>query len=807
MLSTYEMSSSANRLERLNESCRFFTLMRELWRYDRILFSLLLGLPIGCAVAAWIQNPSSAAPFTSSIPLVRNHDSLPQTIPLTGSWQFVVDPLAQPLPLAPYPIQVPPSDGAKWQAIAVPSNWYAAGHDLSGVVWYRHQFPGNPHLQNKTLQLVFDGVDYAADVWLNKHYLGFHEGYFQPFRFDVSKSLYTDRQNELLVRVNSPKEIETADWSLHKRLIKGVLGHHDARPGGAWTAAAQDYNTGGIWAPVYLKVSDAAVIEQVKVTPHLDVGHAPAVAEVALTLNFTGPTASSVDLEMQLSPENFPGVPDAPQYRTVQLRPGLNRLTLSVVTDHPKRWETWDHGVPNLYGLTVKARWGDRLLDQTKTTFGFRTITFDPQEKVWKLNGRRLFIRGTNYIASQWLSEMTPEKYQADLSLMKKANINAVRVHAHVTGQAFYDLSDRVGLLVWQDFPLQWGYTEDPRFAKEAIKQAKDMVNLLYNHPSIMAWSLHNEPPWNATWMKYKYKSYSPKQNRQLDRQLYSSLGTFDPTRHVHPYSGVEEHPWWGWYSFTYQKYAEPTKESIISEFGAQALPDLRSLRRIFSESELWPDTETKWKKWEFHNFQQHETFKLAKVPMGNNSAEFVNNTQLYQADVNQFAAEAYRRQRYQPVAAIFQFMFSECWPSINWGMVDYWRNPKLGYTALQKAYQPILPMVVNPQPTVTVGKPIPFDLWVVNDLWQSFPKATLTYTFLKDYRVVKDGKIPITLKPDSGAPVRPITLLPVPAGRYELQLKVVDARGAFLSQNAYRFEVIASGRVGSDGGNGHSKL
>ncbi len=764
-------------------------------RHNRIALLSLLGIVIGFAIAVCTQNLSNALPLTASIPLTRTQENLSQTIPLTGTWQFVADPFAKSMPLVPSPTQTPPPDASQWQAITVPSNWYTAGHDLSGVVWYRRQIPGNPHLQNKTLQLVFEGVDYAADVWLNGRYLGFHEGYFQTFRFDVSKSFYPDRPNELLVRVNSPKETETADWSLHKRLIKGVLGHHDARPGGAWTAAAQEYNTGGIWAPVSLKVSETAAIEQVKVTPQLEVENAPAKAEVALTINVTGSTAAPVELEMQLSPENFAGVPDAPQHHTVQLRPGLNRLTLPVVADRPKRWETWDRGLPNLYGLTVKVRQGDRLLDQTKTTFGFRTIAFDPKEKVWKLNGRRLFIRGTNYIASQWLGEMTPDKYQADIDLMKKANINAVRVHAHVTGQAFYDLCDRAGLFVWQDFPLQWGYTEDPKFAREAIQQAKDMVNLLYNHPSIMAWSLHNEPPWNATWMKYKYKSYSPQQNRLLDRQLYSSLGTYDPTRYMHPYSGVEEHPWWGWYSFTYQKYAEPTKEPIISEFGAQALPELRSLRRFFSEAELWPDTEAKWKKWEFHNFQQHETFDLAKVPMGNNPAEFVNNTQQYQADVNQFAAEAYRKQRYQPVSAIFQFMFSECWPSINWGMVDYWRNPKLGYTALKQAFQPILPMVGNLQKTVVLGKPITFDLSVVNDFWQVFPNSTLTYTFLKDYRVVKGGEIAVALNPDSVTPARSITLLPVPAGRYELQLKVTDAQGTFLSQNAYSFEVVAPGR------------
>ena len=71
-------------------------------------------------------------------------------------------------------------------------------------------------------------------------------------------------------------------------------------------------------------------------------------------------------------------------------------------------------------------------------------------------------------------------------------------------------------MLVWQDFPLQWGYDDSPEFANEAVRQAKAMLTVLHHHPSIFAWSGHNEPPWNAPWMKYKYPDYKPQQNRYL---------------------------------------------------------------------------------------------------------------------------------------------------------------------------------------------------------------------------------------------------------------------------------------------------
>ncbi len=722
--------------------------------------------------------------------LAQASESMPEVVPLVGSWQFSPEsPAVQPWSIASASPLLRPSATAQWSPIVVPANWSLTGHDLSGAVWYRYFLKGNPQLSGKTVQLQFEGVDYAADVWLNGQYLGFHEGYFEPFHFDVSKLLYFDRSNELLVRVNSPKERDQPDWSLHKRLIKGVLGHHDARPGGAWSPQAQDQNTGGIWAPVTLKVSDRVTIQQVQVTPHLNPDQSQATAEVSLDIAFSGKATEAATLQLQLSPENFAGVPEPVQLLKVQLNPGHNRVKAELSVKQPQIWQTWDQGSPNLYALTVQALQDHRPSDRSKTVFGFRTIAFDPVVKVWKLNGRRIFLRGTNYIASQWLSEMTPEKYQVDLELMKKANINAVRVHAHVSGQAFYDLSDRAGLLLWQDFPLQWGYTEDPEFEAEAVTQAKSMVTLLYNHPSIMAWSLHNEPPWNADWMKYKYKSYRPTQNQRLDRQLFESLQGFDPTRHLHAYSGLNEHPWWGWYSNTVEKYREPTTQSIITEFGAQALPDLSSLRRMFLEAQLWPKTEADWQLWEYHNFQRHETFDIAKVSMGKNPEEFVANTQRYQALVNQVAAESYRLQRYQPVSSIFQFMFVECWPSINWGVVDYWRNPKSGYFALQQAYQPILPVLDRPPMTLPVGS-MPPDLSIINDLWKGFPQAKLNYTLLQDHAVLDSAVLPVDLAPDSLQRLRHSLSKPLKAGRYELQLKVTDHQDRFLGQNAYRFEV-----------------
>ena len=755
---------------------RRFSFVRSIWA---LLFIIGISLTIAIHSTPTAANTAQLEAKSNSTSLV--------SISLGDEWKFASGHLQ------PDNAYQPTFNDRNWRSIQVPGNWFLQGQDLSGVVWYRRHFQIDRSLKGKVIQLVFEGVDYTGDVWLNGNYLGFHEGYFQPFKFVVSDYLNYNSDNILVVKVNSPTEEPEKVWSLHKRLIKGVLSHHDTRPGGAWSVRGQEQNTGGIWAPVSLQISDRVAIIQQQVTPELDARYQNAIAHVDLIIINPTPKSQTVQLSLQLQATNFQESPDSPIIQTQILKPGTNQIAINIPKTDPHLWWTWEHGKPDLYKLNTQILAKNKLLDRSSTIFGFRTIRLNPQSQVWELNGRRMFLRGTNYIASQWLSEMTRDKYSIDLKLMQQANINSIRVHAHIEAEEFYRLCDELGLLVWQDFPLQWGYTDAADFVTEATQQANDMVTMLYNHPSIFTWSIHNEPPWDATWMKDKYPDYNPKQNRYLDETIYNSLRARDSTRHLHLASTVNEHPWYGWYSGKWQDYGKPTKEPLITEFGAQALPNRISLERIFTAAELFPDTSAKLEKWKYHNFQPHETFNLAKVPMGKNIGEFIDNTQQYQAQLTQFAAESYRRQRYQPVSAIFQFMFVEDWPSINWGIVDYWRQTKPGYEMLKRAYQPILPSIVLTKQQWKVGESVPVELWLINDLWKSMPNSKLTYTLKRVNEIVKQGSIAIAITPDNSKQIDRLNLSNLDRGNYQLSVKVTDSQGKLLGENSTKFDVIKS--------------
>ena len=731
---------------------------------------------LGCLLGLLFQVTAIAEPVIGSADVNR--------VDLSGVWEFQP---AELKPAAPelYTSKLQSLNTQNWDQIQVPSNWYIEGKNIYGKAWYRKSFSLNAKDTNRYIRIHFQGVDYAADVWMNGQYLGHHEGYFQPFDFDASKHVKKGN-NILTVLVDSPLENPEA-WSLKKRLIKGIFSHHDTRPGGAWSANGQEKNTGGIWAPVYLYLSDKIAFKNLEVVPKKNENHWNVNA--SLTLNSKLLNGSEVLVEGTISPENFAGA--TIKFKEVKrVNSGDSNVTLSIPVTAPSLWWPREYGKPNLYKMNISMKQSGKLLDQKEVTFGFREINVDPKTQEWKINGHRLFIRGTNYISSQWLSEMTPQRYAQDLDLMQQANINAVRVHAHIEAESFYQSCDQKGMLVFQDFPLQWGYSDEQVFIDEARSQVKDMVHSLNNHPAIVDWSLHNEPPWDASWMKYKYADYDPNQNRVLDELLYRDVKEIELIRNVRKQSATYEHAWMGWYSGDWKDFNKPTKEAWISEFGAQALPHYDSLRKMFNSDELWPDNDNKWAKWSYHNFQKHETFDIAKVQQGKNIDEFIENTQAYQTKLIKLAAESYRRQRYSPVTGIFQFMFVEDWPSINWGVVDYWRNTKPAYAALAEAYQPVLPSIEWTKESYAVGDSAVFGLWIINDLWRTYLNAEYKVSLYKDGESVSASSQVINIKEDSSQKLNDFSVTLLSAGEYTLHTSVLSSSGELIAKNHYSFKV-----------------
>ena len=172
--------------------------------------------------------------------------------------------------------------GAPELAVELPANWWLRGIDHAGLATFAREIEVDGALAGRRLRLRFGGVDYRCRAWLDGSELGSHEGYFEPFWFDLPP--LAAGTHRLVVEVDSPNEPWGTVWHMHKTLIKGVLGHHDARPGNGWSRDGQARNSGGIWGPVTLEAWPGPVIVDellVRATPAGDGAEVELVANLA----------------------------------------------------------------------------------------------------------------------------------------------------------------------------------------------------------------------------------------------------------------------------------------------------------------------------------------------------------------------------------------------------------------------------------------------------------------------------------------------------------------------------------------------
>lgn len=683
-------------------------------------------------------------------------------------------------------------DDSHWDEIKVPACWQAEDYDYNGVAWYRRRFVLPVLQRGKTARLRFKGVDYFCDAWLNGFYLGSHEGYFAPFEYDVTDKL-VEGVNVLAVRVDSPNDVNVKSEVEHreKTLIKGALQD--------WDANNPQVNPAGIWNDVDLAIAEDLYVTSLKVTPQLDDGKAVSVATVGLYNR----RQESVDcmLLLKATPANFEG-PSTVHSQIVRIRPGASQHEIWLGIRDPQLWWTWDLGKPNLYELEVILRAGERVLDEVTTRFGLRKIE---KGKGWAtyLNGQRIFWRGTNYLSDQLLSTMDKGRYRRDVQLMREANMNMVRAFCVVEKEDFYDLCDEMGILIYQDFPMQWQMSDSGHLVRRALRQVREMIDLLYNHPCVAIWCAGSEP--------------GEKNFKKLGMALADECRRVDRTRLVQQANEwpmhwdilalkdkykweIDFHFYAGWYAsslllpakaavmagdtvFDLNKYPKEFFE-VVSEYGAQSLPSLDSLQKFISEKDLWPPN---WRVFKNHCCQTELLLRVAGEPRS--IEDLIAHTQEYQAFFLKYHTEFYRKLKFQPCNGALQFLFNDCWPAITWSVVDYYRELKRGYFSLKQAFNPIHVMMDWPEDT-TRGRECSWTLFVVNDYAHAYHGLGVEWKVVGQHgESLVEGVVQNAVPPNSLLEAGKIHWTAEAPGGYRVELTLKDG-DQILSRNEYAFEV-----------------
>jgi beta-mannosidase len=684
-----------------------------------------------------------------------------------GPWQLATDP-----------------DGP-WSPATVPGNWYLDGVDGADTVWYRCavEVPdtGFPH----GLEVVVRGVDYRATVSWDGEVIGAHTGGFAPFTVVAAGSPGT---HELTIRVDCPVEPYGSVWPHSKTTLRGVMGHHDARPGG-WSERGQERSTGGLWGGVQVRARTPVAIEGLGVATPLRGADADLHLTARVRVSLPEPVRATV--RATLTEDEGDGPVAYVVWSETFIDPGTAEVEVSGPLPAPRLWWTWDHGEPHRYRLDVEVLVEGDVVASEDRLVGVRDVEVG-EDWIWRLNGRPVFIRGMNYIGEQWLSALTPQRASGDVALAVAANLNLLRVHAHVSTPAFYDACDAAGVLVWQDLPMQWGYADTAETYRVARTMVAELVALHGWRPSVAYWCAHNEAPWNEPWMADEAGRFVPDQNQQLDAELRDLFRRLDPSRPALANSGAGDgHTYPGWYWGTWRVASEIPGGAFVTEYGAQACPDVAVLREFLPEGATADD-------WSFHGFQHHENNKHAGVNLlAHPVEEIVAVTQRYQARQLQFATEHYRRRKRERVHGVVPFMLVDPWPCISWSVLDHQRNPKPGYHALARAMQPLLPSIEAatdsyPGDDPFEPEPVVFGIWWINDEHRTHPGAELSWWLVDDAGERLDGgAATVDVLADTARRVLQAGPFDLPTGRYGIESRLAAADGTTLGHNRWDFEVV----------------
>jgi len=594
--------------------------------------------------------------------------------------------------------------------------------------WYRRRFHVPASLIGERIELVFEGLDCFATVWLNGRLVGHSANALVPRIFDITDALRPGEENEIVVRLASPiKAVEGKDISGCAASF-GTVERLWARKSDqcyGWDIAPR-LVTVGIWRPVYIIAYSRAILRHVfvRAAEIMDGGRA---ARVVVEAEIETLSAAEESLHVQISgrcgESTFGG--EAP------VSNGLARMEIELA--HPKLWWTWDLGEPNLYRVCAYLYEGPHQLGRFEQDVGLRVVRLvqEPEEDrertfVFELNGERLFARGLNWTPCDAIyPRAEPWKQQRLVRFARALNCNMLRVWGGgiYEPDEFYQECDRQGIAVFHDFMYSCAlYPQSDEFLAIARDEAEAAVRRLRNHACIVLWCGDNEvdvgyrhwygggrDPWKENRIT---RQVLPEVVRRLDGTrpyIPSSPHSPDPSLDPQDPRQGDQHIWHHGTPFTAAVYLSSTAR-FPSEIGHLSCPNLQTVIDMLAPEHRWPRDN---RAWDEHfgshydlDFRPERREKLDQAlqawlgELPEDLPTYVLASQLLQGEAYKTWAEYWRlRKKNWASGGILLWNLADCWPQFSDAIVDFWLRPKLACNFVSWAYEPIHVCFSPPQP------------------------------------------------------------------------------------------------------------
>ena len=549
------------------------------------------------------------------------------------------------------------------------------------------------------VDLAFDGIDTIADITLNGQVVASTRNMHRRYRFPV-RELLREGSNELIVDFASP--IRTADA---ESLAIGYRPHVNHHPYNAIRKMACSFGwdwgidtaSSGVWRPVTLHSWSGARIASVRPLARLD--------------GDTGRLEAHVEIERASAGAVELAVRCGDQETTISVEAGRSSAVATVEMGEVQRWWPQGHGKQVLYPVSVRLGNDSTALDGWDGRVGFREIRVDatPDEHgtpfTLVVNGRPIFVKGANWIPDDAFPHRVDRaRYAARLNQALGARLNLLRVWGGgiYEDDAFYELCDELGILVWQDFLFACAaYTEEGWMRDEVEAEARDNVTRLASHASLALWNGNNENIWGfhdwgwekrlegKTWGLGYYLNLLPAIVAELDPDRAYTPGSpwsFSVDRHPNDPEHGSIHEWEVWNRQDYPVYRDAIPR-FVAEFGWQGPPTWSTLRRSLHDEPLTPESPGML----IHQKAQDGNDKLTDglvphLPFPNTMEDWHWAMQLNQARAVAFGIEHYRSWSPRNAGTIV-WQLNDCWPVTSWAAVDGDGRPKPLWHALRNAY------------------------------------------------------------------------------------------------------------------------
>ncbi len=627
---------------------------------------------------------------------------------------------------------------------------------------YLKEFPTPDVPEGGVVRLIFEGVDYECRVFLNGQPVGHHEGMYDAFEFDVTGLLNADGPNRLVVICeHAPREVGQIGRTSEVRLWKARFAYD-------WDWCTRLVPI-GIFDSVRLEVTGPAYVTDVQVYTELSEDLSAAEVGVSVDIGCARPTRVTVYTTVLQNGEKV-----AARAGEVLAKGRTTTYSVRLPVDDPKLWWPNGYGEQPLYEVEVTLADERQLrgqttephtagvpssvpLDTKAVTFGLRRVRAlrndgapeDAKPYVLEVNGRRVFTKGWNWAPIQQLyGRPGHEMYERWLTVARDANCNLLRVWGGglLEKQCFYELCDRLGIMVWQEFIHSSSGIDNrpstaPGYLRYIRRQAMKMVPRRRNHPSLVIWTGGNElmhDNWTPLDDDHPALAVLKEVVERLDPDRIwcptSACGPVANASLAHVGKMYDVHgPW---------QYQGPTDHYLLyngidallhSEMGVEGAANIEAMQRVAGGHDLWPPDETN-PLWLHHGawWVQRPMMERVFGPI-DDLETYVRMSQFLQAEGLRYCLEANRRRKWR-CGGTMPWQFNESWTNLSCtNVMDYFGQPRPAYWWCRQAYEPFHVSARYDKLGWAPGEGFEAELWLSNSL-DAEPGTRVTWT-LSDLR------------------------------------------------------------------------